>query len=278
MPLKPFEGPILKINRASTHLQELEAVIDDYRSRAIISYIPYPPDPQRWTLNVSEEPPYAIPIVIGDICHNLRSALDIMICDIASLRGAGLSDMEFPFKETKAVFEEYLKKAPKDCKIKKLGSDIVDMVADLRPYRDGNTLLRGLHDLNNQDKHRLVIPTVHFLGVTGNLGATVMEMIRLGRKGQGLPDAPMAGPIISIGGPPVALVPGEPIKTTGDLNPDVEFPLGSGKLFVDFPTGLPATIPFQGSEVIGKMKELCHAVSEVVKTFAIHLGHRNAVA
>ena len=88
--LPPFEGPRLKIARATKHLRELETVILDYGATVITAWCPYhEPHYEHmvlWELRFSKESPKDAAIILGDVAHNLRAALDIMLCDIARIR------------------------------------------------------------------------------------------------------------------------------------------------------------------------------------------------
>jgi hypothetical protein len=114
-----------------------------------------------------------VALQIGDIAHSLRSALDVILCDIALVRQVGLSDMVYPFASDETRFQEMLAASNSKQPFKKLGADIINIIVDSRPYKGGNLLLRGLHDLNNQDKHRMAVPYVSFVSATSNLASSL---------------------------------------------------------------------------------------------------------
>jgi hypothetical protein len=107
-----------------------------------------------WTLLFSEPPPEDVSLLIGDSVHNLRSALDLMICDVARLRDEATDHLAFPF----AKDEQRLDKAIKDREIARPGNDIVDLVKAEKPYPEGNRALSGLHELDITDKHHMILP------------------------------------------------------------------------------------------------------------------------
>lgn len=106
----------------------------------------------------SQEPPFdVIAPIIGDALHNARSALDVMLCDIARLRKKSTDKVKFPF----AVDEEKLKQRLDASPYPRLGQDVREAILRVKPYREGgNKTLRKLSDLNNLDKHELLVPTI----------------------------------------------------------------------------------------------------------------------
>ncbi|MGV8840682.1 MAG: hypothetical protein ACWA6X_10305 [Bauldia sp.] len=94
-----------------------------------------------------------VPLIVGDVVHNLRAALDILICDIARHRGKGLSDLKFPFADTESAWETSV------LGLMRLGPDVVAAVREMGAYRNGpSSGLRALHDFDILDKHRLIVP------------------------------------------------------------------------------------------------------------------------
>ena len=57
-----------------------------------------------YTFQFSKEPPAQIPVIIGDVVHNLRAALDILIGDVARVAGKSPKEMKFPFAPSKEHF------------------------------------------------------------------------------------------------------------------------------------------------------------------------------
>src|SRR4051812_45511039 len=85
-----FRGPKLKIERAERHIAELQAAIDAFLGRDPYPYV-IKDDAERGTrsviMEVRERVPDELGPIVGDAIHNLRSALDIMLCDIAAMHG-----------------------------------------------------------------------------------------------------------------------------------------------------------------------------------------------
>lgn len=168
--LRPFEGPALKLERARHHYAEMYETIIDYQKRANPVFVKSDRKQNPWQIEISENVPPLVGIQIGDIAHSLRSALDVILCDIAHIRSVGVSDMCYPFASSADRFSEMMSEPPRKQPFKKLGADVIEIISESEPYINGNRLLRGLHDLNNQDKHRMAIPNVTFISCTTDTG------------------------------------------------------------------------------------------------------------
>jgi hypothetical protein len=114
--------------------------------------------------------PDEVPLIIGDVIHNLHAALDTAMWAITpeSHRARAI---KFPFYELQSELTGQLTKGQmKDVYAPEIVRLIID---DIKPYRGGNDRLYGLHDLDIVDKHQLlisVIDGVHLGGVSGTMG------------------------------------------------------------------------------------------------------------
>ena len=156
-----------KFKRAEDHLAELQGSI------------------QRWGTAVAEREPFTIdhqferkrvvirhgkvspndpawPLIVGDIIHNLRSALDHLVCQLAILNGNDVSCCDgthFPICIHKSDFRKA------DKRLKKLISpEAFALIEDLQPYKAADegkrptaALLWAVHKLNIIDKHRTLL-------------------------------------------------------------------------------------------------------------------------
>ncbi len=161
-----FEDSKLKLTRARYHLESLAADMKEYAATAKIIYEPIQGDDENVIFKIDPDASKLFALIIGDIVHNIRSALDILICDIGRMRSkTGCEKFYFPFDENK---EKLLHKLQTDKKLKRLDFDIVQAIEALKPYKiNGNIDFMGLHELDKIDKHRLVLPTVQ--GVFGKI-------------------------------------------------------------------------------------------------------------
>ena len=158
-PMAPaaFQGPIVKIQRAAKHINECNEMTKAWSPTGFgLELIGESQDGERWVYRtfVENAPTLEYAAALGDAIHNLRSALDILICDIARLRGKAASEVKFPFAANKAALDDILAKP----QFKRIGVDVTAAISAEKPYKtDGNLLLRGLHDLDVADKHRLLL-------------------------------------------------------------------------------------------------------------------------
>ena len=90
--------------------------------------------------------------MIGDVIHNLRSALDITVFGMAGHRAPKI---RFPFSKK----AEGLNSSIKDGYVKFAGTKVVETIHSLQPYPTGNGALYAVHALSLQDKHRLLVLT-----------------------------------------------------------------------------------------------------------------------
>lgn len=155
-----FAAPEIKIERARMVLAELSQAIDSFLRET-------PPEVKVEIENPKSDSPKVFfhmnmtPIpeifgaMVGDVIHNLRSALDIAACELARGRGESDQGVYFPFCDQ----SEALEKSIKDKRFDRAGPEAVALLREFKPYRAGNTALRAIHDLDIQDKHKMLIPT-----------------------------------------------------------------------------------------------------------------------
>jgi hypothetical protein len=166
----PFVGPSLKIERARKHLAELVQLLTEAQQRLLDFYgdldaIKLLAATQVGRVNYNQPTPPEFPLIVGDIVHNLRTALDIAMCDVARVRGKSTDKIKFPF----AISSETLEKALTG-DVKKLGDDIIELLRACEPHRKGNKALRALHDLDIDDKHKLILPADFFFTIGADNG------------------------------------------------------------------------------------------------------------
>jgi hypothetical protein len=158
----------LRLERAWEHLQRLEA-----ESRGWLKPRPYRVyaelDAERRTkiikVEIFRQPPAELGLLIGDCLHNMRSALDNLVYDLAiAHRGVPLSKSiakksQFPiFKDR----DQFLDKGMDQ--IRGIHPDAKTIIKGLQPYHRGEKFayhrLWMLRELSNSDKHRLLHPTL----------------------------------------------------------------------------------------------------------------------
>jgi len=155
----PFLGARLKIKRAERHLRELANAARQlpmkrgYRflvgprvetGKVEIVYLPTPM-------------PLEFAAVIGDATHNIRAAFDFaaVALTIPPIGKGKPEDAYFPTGKDRNEFAYALTR-----KMKGAPEEALRLVEALEPYKGGRFGLRALHELDNLDKHKLLIPSV----------------------------------------------------------------------------------------------------------------------
>lgn len=163
-----FTGSKLKVKRANQHIIELQTVIgsflktDFYR---LFIEVDSNDGSNLIRFEATKEMPCEVPLVIGDVIHNLRSALDLMTCEIVTMAGKEVDrSIEFLIRDDR----EKLVAAIADRKIKAVPKSIIDLIVDtIKPYKGGNNALCALNDLDIMDKHKLLIPVTSITALVG---------------------------------------------------------------------------------------------------------------
>lgn len=154
----PYVGCNLKLLRARDLIEDAADLIVMYGKRA--SIVPVKVEEgaveTTWKITFSPPPPAGLTLLVGDAIHNLRSALDILVCDLARINGKSTKSLKFPFAESEDALKDAIKKSNHRNRI---GDKATDAIEALRPFKGGNLLLRGLHEMDLADKHRLILPT-----------------------------------------------------------------------------------------------------------------------
>jgi len=146
-----------KIERAQEHLGKLESEV-----RAFLQTNPYQAvgedDPEtgdwRVLVRVREEPPLRWSATIGDVIHNLRSSLDLLVWQLVIANGGEPNEFTgFPIFKSADEFEKH-----SPGRLKGASEEAVRLMKELKSYQGGNNTLWQLHQLDIIDKHRLLIP------------------------------------------------------------------------------------------------------------------------
>lgn len=248
--LKPFEAPELKIERARYHYAAMLETLLDYQAIAKPGFIKTERQSDAWQIDIDEPVPSIVALQLGDIAHSLRSSLDVTLCDLAAIRGIGLSDLTYPFAADENRFLEMLAAPKRKQPFKKLGADAINLIKESKPYGGGNVLLRGLLDLNNHDKHRMAVPYVSFVSTTGTNHKILSQY---------------GGSVIQFGGSLVGLNVGEPIPDEFFIgHPSNEYIINPTSMIVTFPTNY-----VLGGNIITVMGQVIDHVDHLVESFRL---------
>ena len=234
--MSQFIGPRLKLKRAQKHISAIADIL-----KAFLATQPFKLSvvPDGIELQISQELPAEIPLLIGDAIHNMRTALDLLACDLVRLNGKSAHKVYFPFASSATELDDQIKKK----RFNRAGADAVALLKTKRPYTGGDVLLRGIHDLDILDKHQLIVPVFNTAMVrelkidTGEGGCTTLV------------DCHFIGSRFTIGLPPNSNpIPGDKIEAVPA-----------------FAEGTPR--PFAGSKVGESLEQAAELVLGIIEAF-----------
>jgi hypothetical protein len=163
MTLHRRHGPFERVRRAQEHLVDLNERLAALSGQNEDAFVPefdsQPPYQFRVAIRQNHMPaPMSIGIRIGEICYNLRSALDYLIFELALLDSSvEQPKTQFPIEDTAKGFAWRRKQGW----LKGVNPAHVAAIERLQPY-NGCDWTKALRDFSNRDKHR------QFVGVRGN--------------------------------------------------------------------------------------------------------------
>ncbi len=108
-------------------------------------------------------------VVIGDVLHNLRAAIDHAYWSCTEKHAKSDEErkkIQFPITSTETALK-YLVLPGLPSRVSEKFSHALE---SLKPYRDGgNLLLCAIHDLDVMDKHKLLVPTGNFTKISSSM-------------------------------------------------------------------------------------------------------------
>jgi len=199
-----FESAKLKVKRADQHIEELNRILADFVNSDFCRVeIEKDQDTGNHIVKFrqSKSMPPDVPLVIGDAIHNLRSALDLMACEIVSASGGTPTKWtQFPFRDTRQELVGTITGG----EMKIAGADIISLIVDkIKPYKGGDDGLCALHSLDITDKHRLLIPVASVTALTNvnaRFGGVTMTRCTFTVGGGGVINIASGGPDLQIEG------------------------------------------------------------------------------
>ena len=156
--LHPLDGSFLKINRAKQHIDFANDLMKGFQDRKpyrIVDTIERNGQTRERVLRFeqTEDIPDDISLIIGDVCNNLRSALDYLLWQLWLLKDPSFDgNVYFPICDDENGFKTYRTRNY----IKGLSDSQRTTIKGLQPYETRNPALWHLRDVNNSDKHRLI--------------------------------------------------------------------------------------------------------------------------
>jgi hypothetical protein len=176
-------GLSAKIARAREHFDTLSAEVGRFiDSRPYQAVGEDEAETGDWVVRVRFEGqlPFRCSAIVGDIVHNLRSALDHLIWELVLANGATPTDKTgFPiFKNVDAFNAGVLNK------VSGVSPAVMQKLRELKPYKEGNGALWRLHRLDIVDKHHLLLPVVSAVRVFSMNAEGFLEAARNAAPGK----------------------------------------------------------------------------------------------
>ena len=163
------KGARLKIKRANMHIAELESCISGLKERlAVSAHINTSSGCEYIECAFAElddrEAREELAGIIGDAIHNLKCALDHVwletVCRL--IPNGDWRRAKFPAYPTANNLETALRKLKIDLATPNFFNFLL---GDVKPYRGGNFAIWPVHKLDIRDKHRLLIPVIHYSSI-----------------------------------------------------------------------------------------------------------------
>ena len=105
-------------------------------------------------VEVSDQPPPWWGAIAGDCVHNLRSSLDLLVCEMVRAEGEPVTDQTgFPIFKSANAF-----KSGHAAKVNGARKAAVDLIKHAKPYQGEDNPFWRLHQLDIADKHKLLVP------------------------------------------------------------------------------------------------------------------------
>lgn len=162
-----LSGVLLKLDRAEAHVHTVREQIVAFRERQPAPFgfrserTPGPGNSVEYVLYavVRELPPRELAPIIGDAIHNMRSALDHLVYELAPPKARKRGRTQFPIFTDECQFK--VRGIPMIAGI--LGAERT-LIERVQPYAASsppcNDPLAILSKLSNLDKHRLLVPII----------------------------------------------------------------------------------------------------------------------
>ncbi len=144
-----FAGEKAKLQRAKKHFAELVTLVNEHKSS----------QPFRCSeigdsiiVSVEKQVPQEVNIVLGDVVHNLRAALDLLVCDLIRANGSQVTrDSAFPIT-TGGIQASHVKK-----QLAGMSQSAVKVLSRITHNQSWNEALLTLHGLDIMDKHNALV-------------------------------------------------------------------------------------------------------------------------
>jgi len=165
----PLRGVLAKYNRSSELYDDLREEMDSFFNSdpgPHSSMGEFDHEAWEWVerVQIHEPPPIRFGVILGDVVHNLRSALDHLVWQTTLLDG-GTPDRGTQFPIVTKSAEAFERTA--DRQIPGLSAEHRELIRQVQPFLAGSDAdphpLAVLALLSNTDKHQIVNPTISFV-------------------------------------------------------------------------------------------------------------------
>lgn len=167
--LPDFAGAVRKVEHAGLHIASFEREAERHFSKRPYDVVQTPHvDTLQPGYYLSERrafPDQRFALLLGDVLHNLRSALDHLAHACAVANGEAGKHSQFPILLKETGLEAKLTKD-----LTTAGPMAIEIVRSFAPTPSGNPILAALHELNIMDKHRLILPVACTMNVSVKVG------------------------------------------------------------------------------------------------------------
>ena len=144
-----FSGEKAKLQRARRHLAELARIIDDYMSSRPFHFHEVGDSVMA---RLDRLIPDEINVILGDVVHNLRSILDLLVCDLVRANGGSVTrDNAFPIVN-KGIQPTHTRK-----QLEGLSQRAIKVLTRITHSPQWNEALLLLHGLDIMDKHNSLV-------------------------------------------------------------------------------------------------------------------------
>ena len=174
-------GCMAKIERAAQHLETLDEQIRsflDISTYGVEAYVNKETGWREMKVQVYAAPPVRLGVIVGDVVHNLRSALDHLVFELAGGKG---SMTQFPIFTRAADYLEPRKDGTvaREVMLKGVLARDRAIIDQYQPYQRASSPERDplsiLNHLSNTDKHRIVPAAFAGLNRLGTIDISAVD-------------------------------------------------------------------------------------------------------
>jgi len=256
-------GVDLKIKRAKEHICDLEARLLTFKNGnpyGVIPKLDSSTGEKKFHFRATQSIPAEIPLRTGEVIQNLRSALDYVVWALVVVKGwpKRERDIGFPISESADKY-----KADRPRKVEGMCKGAIDAINLTKPYKGGTEELWQLHELNNREKHRLLLAAGIGFRVTTQQRFPAPHVVTAGGVGRMLVQAP----VVNIDSTPAnavfPVIDGDEIfAVPADANMDPQF---------TFDVAFNESKIIEGKPILPFLHQLTHRVEGIVGTLGSFL-------